>query len=141
MLRGPYKGREDLYAEAISLREIGYGYRMIAAEIGISWWTVRNWVKDIKVDPEVSRKLSRDALKIRMERLTSKGAIRLRLIEERGHRCEWCKLSEWLDKPIWLEMHRIGGPASSYNDRENVLLLCLNCHSTTKGYRNRAGVA
>ena len=56
------------------------------------------------------------------------------LIYERGKKCENCGLQEWLDKPIKLEVHHIDGDKSN-NVRENLLLLCPNCHSYTENYR------
>lgn len=70
-----------------------------------------------------------------------KNAVRLRLIGERGNVCQGCGLEEWLGEPIVLEMHRKG--AGGDYTRENVVLLCPNCHSTTDTWRNkkRGGVA
>ena len=54
---------------------------------------------------------------------------KLKLIEERGHRCEKCKRDKWFDKPIPIETHH-----TSNNDIE---LLCPNCHAFTDNYRGR----
>ena len=131
-----YFGRQNQYDEARVLRSQGYGYRTIGAKIDVPWSTVRAWVKDIPSDAQVAYRKAMDLGQIPFEKLRKKYSIRNRLKKERGHKCEWCDLEEWRDKPIWLEMHRIGGSNSSYTDRDNVLLLCLNCHSTTNGYRN-----
>jgi 5-methylcytosine-specific restriction endonuclease McrA len=65
----------------------------------------------------------------------------LRLIGERGNACQICGLDRWLDEPIMLEMHRKN--AGRDYTRDNVVLLCPNCHSTTDTWRNkkRGGVA
>ncbi len=139
-IRGPYKNRRPEYARAIELRRSGYGYRSIANEIDVPWRTVCDWVQHIPVDGRaayekaVARKKSRSFP-------DGKSAIRLRLIEERGNVCQVCGLDTWLDEPIMLEMHRKS--AGGDYTRDNVLLLCSNCHSTTDTWRNkkRGGVA
>lgn len=57
------------------------------------------------------------------------------LIEKRGHFCEICKLSEWLNKKISLEIHHIDEDRTN-NNEYNLQLLCPNCHSQTKNFRN-----
>lgn len=66
--------------------------------------------------------------------LTGIGAIKKRLIEERGHKCEKCNLSEWMELPVTLEMDHVNGNRCD-NSRENLQLLCPNCHSQTKTWR------
>jgi hypothetical protein len=52
------------------------------------------------------------------------------LIEERGHRCEDCKGETWKENKIPLQMHHKDG--NPINDvRENLMLLCPNCHTFT----------
>ena len=58
------------------------------------------------------------------------------LINERGHRCEVCGNSEWLDKPITLELEHNDGDNRN-NVKENLHLLCPNCHSQTTTWRRR----
>lgn len=58
------------------------------------------------------------------------------LIQMRGHFCERCKLNEWLDKPINLELHHKDGDRSN-NALENLELLCPNCHSCTDNYGSK----
>ena len=59
------------------------------------------------------------------------------LINLRGHRCECCGLTEWLGKPITLEIHHINGDRLD-NSLENLQLLCPNCHSCTDNWRGRS---
>lgn len=64
--------------------------------------------------------------------------LRKRLIAERlkEHRCECCKLSEWLGEPIPLELDHIDG--DHYNNQlENLKILCPNCHAKTPTYRGK----
>lgn len=52
------------------------------------------------------------------------------------YKCEQCGITEWNGKYIRLEVHHIDGNHSN-NKPENLMLLCPNCHSQTKNYRNR----
>lgn len=61
---------------------------------------------------------------------------RRRLIEERGIGCEMCFGTEWLGKPIPVEVDHIDGNHNN-NEITNVRLLCPNCHATTPTYRGR----
>lgn len=63
-----------------------------------------------------------------------KGAHKQFLIGERGHQCECCKLTEWLGKQITLEMEHVDGDSRN-NQKENLKLLCPNCHSQTPTWR------
>ena len=58
------------------------------------------------------------------------------LIALRGHRCECCGLTEWLDNPISLEVHHEDGDSLN-NTLENLKLLCPNCHSLTNNYKGK----
>lgn len=64
--------------------------------------------------------------------------LRERLIKEglKEHKCECCNNTEWLEKPIKLELHHING---NHNDNrlENLQLLCPNCHAYTDNYRSK----
>ena len=68
--------------------------------------------------------------------LISKHQIKSRLISEIGHICTRCKNEEWLGEKITLELEHIDGNNRN-NSRDNLTLLCPNCHSQTKTWRNR----
>lgn len=58
------------------------------------------------------------------------------IIEKHGYYCQLCNLSDWLDRPISLELDHIDG--NHFNDDEtNLRLLCPNCHSQTDTFRGR----
>lgn len=61
------------------------------------------------------------------------------LIGERGYKCESCELSEWLGKKITLELEHIDGDNQN-NAKENLKLLCPNCHSFTETWKGRNSV-
>lgn len=70
------------------------------------------------------------------EELTTNDSIKKRLILERGHKCECCGLEHWLELPITIELEHINGDNRD-NSKENLKLLCPNCHSQTPTWRNR----
>lgn len=62
---------------------------------------------------------------------------RIRLIEEglKESRCECCGLSEWMGKPIPLELHH--KDFNHYNNSlPNLQILCANCHMQAHNYCN-----
>lgn len=65
-----------------------------------------------------------------------KGSHKKVLINERGYKCESCGLSEWLGEPIPLELEHCNGDNKD-NCKENLLLLCPNCHAKTEYYRGK----
>ena len=59
-----------------------------------------------------------------------------RLKTKRGWKCECCGISEWMGKPITLEIHHIDGNKKN-NSLDNLQILCPNCHSQTSNWRSR----
>lgn len=55
------------------------------------------------------------------------------LLITRGHICNKCKLTKWMDHPIPLETHHKDGDSTN-NEEENLELLCKNCHAFTDTY-------
>jgi hypothetical protein len=70
------------------------------------------------------------------EGLKASKAIKFRLIKERGHNCERCGLHTWQDIQITLELEHTDGNNRN-NERDNLKLLCPNCHALTPTWRNR----
>ena len=64
--------------------------------------------------------------------------LRLRLIKEGifNHECSVCKLTQWLNKPVSLELDHIDGNHDN-NHLDNLRLLCPNCHAQTSNYRGK----
>ena len=62
--------------------------------------------------------------------------IKKRLINELEwkYECFICKIFEWMDKPLSLELDHINGDHSD-NRLENLSLKCPNCHSQTDTFR------
>lgn len=68
--------------------------------------------------------------------LKSKASIRRLVLEEVNNTCEHCGITEWQGKPITLELDHINGDNTD-NSRENLRILCPNCHSQTSTFRNQ----
>lgn len=64
--------------------------------------------------------------------------LRKRLLEEEYfvYKCYSCNNSEWLGKPIPLELEHIDGNSSNHKF-DNLTLLCPNCHAFTDTYRGK----
>lgn len=68
------------------------------------------------------------------EDLRADKSRRLRLIQEFGHRCWICSLSEWMGLLIHLELDHVDGDSTN-NLKLNLRILCPNCHSQTPTYK------
>ena len=62
--------------------------------------------------------------------------LKKRLFKEgiKEQKCEYCNNTEWMGKPIPLELHHIDGDNTN-NKLENLQILCPNCHAQTDTYR------
>jgi hypothetical protein len=64
--------------------------------------------------------------------------LRIRLLNEgrKEHRCEKCKLTEWLGLPIPLELNHKDGNRHNHL-WDNLEMVCPNCHAQTENYRGK----
>ena len=64
------------------------------------------------------------------------GEKRIRIYNEQDYRCNSCKNDKWKDQKIPLELeHKDGNNLN--NTRDNLELLCPNCHALTDTWRGR----
>lgn len=66
----------------------------------------------------------------------SNRAIRKYITHLDGYKCSCCGLSDWNGKPIVLEVEHKDGNSEG-DSRENVCLICPNCHSQTDTYKGK----
>lgn len=64
------------------------------------------------------------------------GRLRERILYEQNEKCNKCGLKDWLGEPITLELEHKDGDNKN-NSRDNLEMLCPNCHSQTKTWRGR----
>jgi hypothetical protein len=64
----------------------------------------------------------------------SHNRIRKKIYSEQNGKCDCCGISEWQEKPIVLELDHIDGDNKN-NKRENLRMLCPNCHSQTPTWK------
>jgi len=77
-----------------------------------------------------ARLLAEDFNKLKFER------IKLRVLYEQDEKCNRCGISEWLGQKITLELEHKDGNHFN-NDRQNLEILCPNCHALTDTWRGR----
>lgn len=64
------------------------------------------------------------------------GSKKVRILEEQNGCCISCNLSEWLGEPIKFELDHIDGDKAN-NNRDNLRVMCPNCHSMTPTWRKK----
>lgn len=102
-------------------------------DLNISHFTGQLWNKGKTIGPKqplrkyLSNELQIQSCKLK-NRLLSEGYF--------ARMCSNCENTEWLGKPIPLELDHINGNRSD-NRLINLRLLCPNCHAFTPTYRGR----
>jgi DNA-binding CsgD family transcriptional regulator len=73
-------------------------------------------------------------------RRTSRSHLKRRLLEAgvKKNCCEICGITEWMGKPVSMQLHHRNGDGSD-NRIENIQFLCGTCHSQTDTYGGRNG--
>lgn len=150
------KGKNRLYSidefaqickESESLREVVHkmGYnanggstntrikqQMLQYNIDISHFKGQAHTKNKgKIKTETSKYLNNE-VKVHSHKLRE----RLLYEEVFEYKCCSCGLTEWLGKPIPLELHHIDGDRNN-NNLENLELRCPNCHYFTDTYKSK----
>ena len=129
----------------LNIRPVGGNYKTLYEKIktwniDISHFTGQGWNVGLKFRPNLPTDLNQ--ILSGEIKYTSTNRLKNRLIEEgiKGHVCEICGLTEWLDKPIPLELDHINGDNTD-NRSENIRLICPNCHAQTPTYRRKNKVS
>lgn len=118
------------YAEC--LRKLGI------APVGGNYGLLKKNIEKFEIDTShMLHKLIFTGTEIKqLDELRKPESIKKRIVSERGHVCESCLLYLWMGKQISLELEHIDGNRQN-NARENLKLLCPNCHSMTPTWRRK----
>jgi len=125
----------------LGVRPAGGNYKTIKSKlkkwnIDYSHFTGQGWNVGLKFKPMKKRPLSE--ILIKDSDFISTYHLKERLFNEsiKEKRCESCNLTEWLGKPIPLELNHINGDNTDHR-LENLDILCPNCHAQTPTYRTK----
>ncbi|MCQ2155632.1 MAG: HNH endonuclease [Bacteroidales bacterium] len=128
----------------LGLRPVGGNYKTIKKlisenNIDISHFTGQGWNVGLAFKPQ--KAIENKDIFIENSNYTCSWRLRERYKRLKHISfCESCGLSEWMEKPIPLEIHHING-VNTDNRLENLQLICPNCHALTKYYRGRAALS
>lgn len=117
------KGRKPKYPHKFSVEENRKGGRRGAR----TRWGQRN--TDFK-------RLTYEELVTKYNYKRLGGRVRGKYLSERIRFCDRCKNKKWLGKDIPLEIHHKDGNKSNIK-KDNIELICPNCHVFTNNYKFR----
>lgn len=146
-----YKHTDEEFCNAvknsISLRQVLIKLNIVDA--GGNYSTTKNRIHKLNLDTSHftgqlwSKGIILGPVRPLKDYLTNKAKInshklRQRLFKEGifERKCMNCKNTLWLGEPIPLELHHIDGNHDN-NRKENLQILCPNCHSKTNTFRKR----
>lgn len=64
---------------------------------------------------------------------------RRRILQEQENKCLKCRINEWMGESVVLELHHVDGNDSN-NVRQNLQILCPNCHSQTDNWCRKKSI-
>jgi 5-methylcytosine-specific restriction endonuclease McrA len=81
-----------------------------------------------------------EALLVTGRARTNRSHLKQRLLDEglKTNRCESCGLTDWLGRPLNMQLHHRNGDGKD-NRLENIQFLCANCHAQTDTWGGRNG--
>jgi len=121
----------------------GSYYRMFHAmvekhDIDTSHFTGQVWNKGKTLDYKPPTTLSLDEVLLGLHPTYPTSSLKRRLLKE-GYfdmKCSVCGITEWLGQPAPLQLDHINGVSHDHR-RENLRLLCPNCHALTPTFAGK----
>lgn len=91
-----------------------------------------------KIASQAYTKYSLDDILVQNSTYANISSLKRRLVNENvlEYKCAICGISEWLGKPLSLQLDHINGINNDHR-KENLRFLCPNCHSQTETYAGK----
>jgi len=128
--------------EKLHLKVAGSNYDTVKRKIeelhlDTSHMTGKGWNTGKRYSPLREKQPLKDIL-VEHSTFINANHLRGRLLSEgvKDWKCECCGNSEWMGRPIALELHHINAIRDDQR-LENLQLLCPNCHALTDNYRGK----
>ena len=130
----------------LGIRPVGGNYRTLkskfkAFETDISHFTGSAWNVG-KRYKSFSKTIDLKDILVVDSTYASSDRLKKRLFKEGifQRKCASCELEHWMGKPIPTELDHING-INTDNRKENLRILCPNCHAQTDTYRGKSKVS
>lgn len=133
------------YAQVIrklQLKVAGSNYDTVKRkieELGLdtSHMTGQGWNQGERFTP-LKKSMPLSEILVKHSPFVNANHLKERLLKEgiKERKCECCGNTEWMGKPIALELHHINAVKDDQR-LENLVLLCPNCHALTDNYRGK----
>jgi len=134
--RDDFARRYD-WAEIQRAYDSGLTMRECSARFGFSSATWSAAVQRGAVKPR-PKAMPIELLLVEGRQQTNRSHLKRRLLDAglKENRCEECRLTEWMGRPLSMALHHRNGVGKD-NRLENIRLLCPNCHSQTENFAGR----
>lgn len=143
----PLEELKQLVDESISYAEVlrALGYK---EKGGRPWENLKKKLKEFGIDTSHFKgrahgtsnnaKYTLDEILVKDSTYTNLTRLKSRLLKEnlKEYKCEICGISNWLDKPLTLQLDHINGINTDHRI-ENIRFLCPNCHAQTDNFAGK----